>query len=97
MNEKQLQASVLELASYLGWKYFHPHNSRHSVPGYPDLTLVHPEHGIIWRELKTDKGRVSSHQVEWIAAINKAGGSAGVWNLADWVEGRVLAELKGNS
>ena len=39
-SERAFQTAVLELAQVTGWRSYHPHDSRRSAAGYPDLTLV---------------------------------------------------------
>lgn len=85
-TEKQFQQQVVGLARALGWWVYHPYDSRRSTPGYPDLTLVHPRNGIIWRELKTQKGPVSRHQREAIALIEQAGGDVAIWRPSHWAD-----------
>lgn len=92
-TEKQFQEQVVGLAKTLGWWVYHPYSSQRSTPGFPDLYLAHPKHGIIQRELKTEKGRLSSHQREAIALITKAGGDVAVWRPRDYLNGRIQQEL----
>lgn len=41
--------------------------------GYPDITAVHPERGLLlFIEVKSDKGRLSSEQEAWITALREA-------------------------
>jgi len=35
MGEKEFMASVVELATVLGWRSYHTHDSRRSAPGSP--------------------------------------------------------------
>ncbi|MFY3456953.1 VRR-NUC domain-containing protein [Achromobacter xylosoxidans] len=44
-------------------------------PGVPDLCLPVPRFGCpgLWIEMKTQEGRVSAHQKDWIAYLRKAG------------------------
>ena len=65
--EKTWQAQVTELARTLGWKVFHPYDSRRSAHGWPDLSLLRER--LILVELKTEKGRVSVHQRAWLEAL----------------------------
>lgn len=86
-----------ELARLHGWKVAHFRaatltNGRTVTPvaadgaGWPDLVLVHPVRGVLFRELKTDRGRVSPHQRVWIDWLEAAGVDVGVWRPRDWPE-----------
>lgn len=78
MSEADFQAAVLALCKHLGVFAYHPHDSRRSVPGYPDLTIV-GANGVMFRELKSAKGRLSADQIGWIAALEAAGADVAVW------------------
>ena len=92
LSEKSFQDDVLELAKRLGVLAYHVYDSRRSVPGFPDLVLV-GEHGVLWRELKTRTGRVTSDQARWLAALQAAGQDAGVWRPEDWPD-RIVEEIR---
>lgn len=94
-TEAQFQNRVLKLARYRGWTHYHTYDSRRSVAGFPDLVLVHPRHGILYRELKTDKGTVSRAQQEWLHLLTVAGADAKVWRQRDWDQ--IQAELAGDA
>lgn len=97
ITEKQLQANVIELAGYLGWRCYHTHDSRRSQPGFPDLVLVHPDHGILFRELKRERNSPTTEaQRDWLYALQTAGGDANFWNTAMWEQGTIYAELRGD-
>lgn len=68
ISEKAFQAQVIQLAELNGWLVFHPYDSRRSTPGFPDLTLCR-DGRLILAELKTEKGRLSPAQREWIDAL----------------------------
>lgn len=104
MTERELQVAVVELASYLGWLTYHTFDSRRSAAGFPDLVMVRAPR-IVFAELKSSVGRLSSDQVAWnveLEAVAKAlcGGepirSIGVeiWRPADWASGAVEAALR---
>jgi hypothetical protein len=38
---------------------------------------------ILFRELKTEKGRPTAEQLVWLDAITAAGGDAGIWRPSD--------------
>jgi hypothetical protein len=83
MTEAELQAEVLKLARMYGWLAFHPHDSRRSTPGYPDLTLVHSVTGaLVFAELKTERGRTTREQDTWLTVLGRRH-HAFVWRPAD--------------
>lgn len=83
-SEKDFQQEVVDLAKERGWLVYHPYDSRRSEAGYPDLTMVHPVHGIIWGELKSRDGKVTDAQQAWLAALRDAGQRAYLWRPVDW-------------
>jgi len=69
---------VKELAKLFGWRVYHPAFSLNPAErGYPDLTLVRER--IVFAELKTDTGKVTTSQEEWIVALKNAGVEVYVW------------------
>lgn len=74
-SEKVFQAKVMQIAAMYGWRMAHFRPSLTSNgrwltamsgdAGYPDLTLAHPTKGIIFAELKTERGRISLEQDLW--------------------------------
>ena len=96
MTEAQFQKAVIAIAEMYGWRVCHFHDSRRQIrpgvfigdkqsKGYPDLTLCHPRHGVAWAELKSDTGRTSPEQNEWIQALHVAGQVAYVWRPRDLI------------
>ena len=72
MLEDELQSRVLQLASPLGWRSYHTHDSRRSPGGFPDLVLVHGRAALlIFAELKRQKGRYEPGQREWLADLEQ--------------------------
>lgn len=94
-TEKEFQDQVLAAAKALGWSLrYHTFNSKRSAKGFPDLVLVHPVKSLVlFRELKTEKGKTTTEQDEWVGALAEAGQDAAVWRPSDWVSGQVQAEL----
>ena len=101
MDEQTFQRMVVEVARINGWKVAHFPASlsvrgRHmtatayDAAGYPDLTLVSSS-GVMWRELKTDKGIIGPKQIEWLRILHESGCDAGVWRPKDWA--RIVQEL----
>lgn len=96
MKEAALQAQVARMARALGWLTYHTHDSRRSDAGFPDLVLVNARQGrLLFRELKTVKGRLRPEQQLWLEALGAAGFDAGVWRPGDLLDGVVEAELRG--
>lgn len=95
MSEADLQVQVIALAVRLGWMVYHTRDSRGSEPGYPDLHLVHPrQERALFRELKTERGRLSKYQQKWLAALAVSGADVQVWRPRDLVSGRIERELR---
>ncbi len=59
------------VARQFGFKVYHTLRSKGSQPGYPDWTLARDR--LVFLELKTETGKVSPAQVEWVVALNAAG------------------------
>ena len=89
ITEEQFQSQVIELARYSGWKCAHFRGVRiqrkngtvyYQTPvqadgaGFPDLVLLRPPR-IIYAELKSDKGRASPEQDEWLRALAECSGN----------------------
>ncbi len=93
MTEKELQAAIRDACAYAGLLCYHTYDSRRSPEGFPDVVAVGP-YGVIFRELKSERGRLTQHQQLWIERLTAAGADADVWRPADWPE-CVLGELAG--
>lgn len=92
VTEAQFQRLVVDTAKMLGLRVYHTHDSRRSEPGFPDLVIV-GSHGVLFRELKTQKGRVRPEQQYWLAILHAAGCNAAIWRPQDFPL-RVMHELK---
>lgn len=93
-SEAHFQTMVMGMARRLGWRCYHTHDSRRSAPGFPDLVLVHPAHGVMYRELKRAKGgRVSPEQREWLDLLTTAGQDAGIWKPQDYLDDTIRTQL----
>lgn len=86
-----LDAHVRRLLRDLGLRGYHTHDSRRSESGYPDWTITGRR--TIFRELKTQRGKVSRAQQEWLDALTAAGDDASVWRPMDLLTGRIAREL----
>jgi thiamine monophosphate synthase len=53
------------------------------MKGFPDIAGIMPN-GMFWAiELKTETGKLSKEQTEWIAALNQSGATAVVLRTKD--------------
>lgn len=87
ITEKVFQKQVEQLAKTLGWTYYHTFNSYRSVSGFPDLVMVNTaQRRVVFAELKSDTGKLSDKQREWIDNLTAAGAEAYVWYPGDWDE-----------
>jgi hypothetical protein len=71
-TEAQLQQTILDAARQLNWMVYHTFDSRRSEPGFPDAVLLRGRRCLVL-EFKTEKGRVSTAQTEWLEAFAEAG------------------------
>lgn len=78
VTEEDLQRTVVEMAEHLGWVTWHDNDARKNDAGFPDLVCVHPSHGVLWLELKTNDGEVTPIQRFWLELLQQAGQSAHV-------------------
>ena len=80
VTERDLREQVRDICKLFGWRMYFSWTSIHSPRGFPDLVLVNPEkQRLIFAELKSAKGELSEHQVEWIEALRQAGQVVFVW------------------
>ncbi|MGI8994178.1 MAG: VRR-NUC domain-containing protein [Nocardioidaceae bacterium] len=91
MTERQLLDALRDACKWAGLLVYHTHDSRRSERGYPDLCIVGPV-GLLFRELKAERGRLTTDQQLWLDRLTEAGANAAVWRPADWSD-RVLVEL----
>jgi hypothetical protein len=91
-TEAEFQSAICALARRMGCVVFHPKDVRRSEPGFPDLTIL-GDNGLLFREIKTEEGRLRPEQADWLAKFDKANIDAAVWRPSDWPE-RVTAELR---
>ena len=98
ISESDFQQSVIDLAQLSGWKVAHftvgITKAGYRTPmigdkGYPDITAV--KNGqLIFAELKTEKGKPSTDQQDWLMALGEvsymaqANISVYLWRPSDW-------------
>lgn len=104
MSEDELLRSVIDACRTLGLRtvHFRPaltQTGKWRTPvqgdgkGWPDLTIVGPG-GILFRELKAERGATTPEQRQWISWLTEAGCNVAVWKPRDWHSGRIITELK---
>lgn len=77
MTERELQNTIIEAAKLAGYLCYHTHDSRRSQPGFPDLILIR-DGELYALELKTEKGKVSDAQLDWLSAFQLVTTSTGL-------------------
>ena len=101
MSEEDLLRAVVDLAQLRGLLVHHSRPARTAKgwvtaivghKGLPDLIIV-GSRGVLYRELKSEKGRVSPEQHDWIDRLEQAGQDIAVWRPSDWPQ-RVRDELE---
>lgn len=86
VTEAQWQSTVLDIATRLRWRAYHPPRAgvralgsvRTTTPGFPDLTLVRGQR-LVFAELKRETGKPSEAQDGWLNALSDAGAEVYVW------------------
>ena len=88
VTEKGFQSSVLKVARLNGWLCYHPYESRRSVSGYPDLTLVRlKDRRLVYAELKVGRNKPTADQLHWLEWLNAVPCvEVYVWRPEDWGE-----------
>lgn len=84
ITEKQFLAQVLELAALCHWRAYHSWISIRSAQGFPDLVMVRLSR-ILFVELKSERGRVSPAQQEWLNDLALTGKvEVEIWRPSNW-------------
>jgi hypothetical protein len=95
MSEKQLDRAVRRLLRDLGLSEFSfhpPDGTGRYQAGHPDWFIA-GSHGVIWRELKTERERLTPTQKAWIERLQANGLDVGVWHPIDLLTGLIATEL----
>lgn len=92
--EKDLRKHVIAYAKTLGWRTYFTWTSIHSPRGLPDLVLVRPPR-LVFIELKSEKGKVSPEQQEWLDDLAAVPGVVAiVVRPSDWFSGALDGVLR---
>jgi len=92
MAEDELQANIMDACKVLGLLAYHTHDARRSPAGFPDLCIVGRR--LIFRELKTQRGKLTPDQSVWLHGLRRAGVDADVWRPEQWCDGSVMRQLQ---
>jgi hypothetical protein len=91
MPEAELQEAVRRLCDGLGLFHFHVLNSKGCEPGWPDSVII--GNRVIYRELKTEAGRLTREQQEVGRRLQRAGQNWRMWRPSDLLSGQIAKEL----
>jgi hypothetical protein len=93
MSENELDEHIRRIIADLpGVLRYHTFDSRKSPSGFPDLVITGPG-GVLFRELKTQRGQVTVAQETWLRALVLAGADACCWRPDDLLTGRIARRL----
>ena len=80
VTEKDLREQIRDLCKLFGWTMYFSWTSIHSPRGFPDLVLANPEKKrIIFAELKSEDGKVTETQREWLNALTACDQEVYLW------------------
>jgi hypothetical protein len=84
VTERDLREQVRDLCALFGYKMYFSWTSIHSPRGFPDLVLANPEQKrVIFAELKSEKGKLTEYQREWLETLEASGQEVYVWRPGD--------------
>jgi hypothetical protein len=92
MTEQELLAAVIHLADDIGLYWWRDQHSLTNKPGFPDLLLI--GQSVLWVELKSQYGQLSSQQVAFKYRLIAAGASYACWRPSDYESGEIERELR---
>lgn len=92
MSERELARNIADRARILGLLRYHTYRSERSPAGFPDEVIVGPA-GVLFRELKRERGRLTAEQAQWLNALCSARQDAAVWRPSDLLAGVVDEQL----
>jgi hypothetical protein len=103
LTEAEFQQAVIDTANWTGWLVFHPRPAQTGSrwrtaftghPGFPDLVLVHRDRGVIFAELKSERGKTTPGQRQWLNALEDANAETYLWRPQDF--DFIVDRLRGN-
>lgn len=78
ITEAEFAGWLEDLCGVYKWAYYHTWRSDHSVGGWPDYCLCKPPR-ILFVEVKSEKGKITSAQQAWITMLQECGLEVYVW------------------
>jgi hypothetical protein len=85
LSEKVFAQQVVDLARLLGWSVYRTWLAVRSPAGFPDLVLAKPDRPLVLAELKSERGRLSPAQEQWLEVLRQVPGiCVFVWRPSDW-------------
>jgi hypothetical protein len=91
-GKDSLLAETRKAIRDLGLWAYHTKRSDGSDKGWPDLVIIGPG-GVLYREIKTEEGKVTTEQLDVMRRLEEAGQDVDVWRPTDWYSGRIQREL----
>lgn len=91
MKEATLEENVRQACKVLGLMRYHTYRSTKSPAGFVDDVIVGK--WVMWRELKTQKGKLSPAQAQWMAQLAATGADVSIWRPSAWFSGQIMSEL----
>jgi hypothetical protein len=93
ITEATWQVNIITRAHLNGWRIHHPpkagvrsdgsvRTTRHTTPGYPDLTLVRGDR-LVFIEVKRETGKATPEQLAWLDLLHAAGAEVHLWKPSD--------------
>lgn len=92
MTERELQHHVAILCRDLGLWHYHTWNSQRSEPGWPDCVILGGATAL-FRELKSERGRLTPEQRRCGSLLTRAGLDWCVWRPRDLADGTIARQL----
>lgn len=95
LSENDFLRQVIEAGHLYGWRiaHFRPSMNQRGQwstavqadgAGFPDLVMVRGDR-LIFAELKSEKGKISDRQYDWLQVLTKAKQSeVYIWRPSDW-------------
>lgn len=89
ITERELSEWFRQLCAVRHLFAYHTHDSRRSDPGFPDWVVILRDGGLIFAELKAERGKLSRAQLRWGAALTGVEEATGgrvryrVWRPSD--------------